>query len=371
MGNVDGRGAGGGCASVSLIRNYWFAGIVTMSIWAAVGFGLGASALFTVFILTALEVTFSFDNAVVNSELLKRLSRTWQTVFLTGGILISVFMVRLVVPIVIAKFVSGLSFTDTVNLALHHPDQYSAHLKNAVPITSSFGMTFLGLLALGFFLDEEKNRHWFAWIEERLSRLGRFDNIPLLFMAIVSIVVPITIDAPVSTRFGVAMAAFAALALQVGLDLFEAIFGEEATGVVKTLSGAAAAMTFVRLEVLDASFSFDGIIGAFAITSSIVLIMAGLGAGSLWIRSMTVHALRSVDMAKIRFLNHGAYAAIGALAVFMGLKQYGVDLPEYVTGSAGLVLIGWAVLSSKRADSRGGLPAATNPASLMHAYSEG
>ena len=100
------------------------------------------------------------------------------------------------------------------------------------------------------------------------------------------------------------------------------------------------------LEVLDASFSLDGVIGAFAITNEIVLIIAGLGAGAVWVRSLTVYLMRSGALAKYRYLEHGAHWAILALGVIMLIKLYHVEPPEWFTGSLGLIVISVAILSS-------------------------
>ena len=105
-------------------------------------------------------------------------------------------------------------------------------------------------------------------------------------------------------------------------------------------------MMFLRLEVVDASFSMDGVIGAFAMSNNVVLIMAGLGVGSLWVRSLTIYFQRSGALIQFRYLEHGAYWAIVALAGIMFAKIYHLELPELVVGSIGLVVIGGALWSS-------------------------
>ena len=100
------------------------------------------------------------------------------------------------------------------------------------------------------------------------------------------------------------------------------------------------------LEILDASFSLDGVIGAFAITNDIMLIIAGLGAGAIWVRSMTVYLMRVGMLSKYKYMEHGAHWAILALGVIMLVKLYHVDPPEWFVGSLGLVFIVTAVISS-------------------------
>jgi hypothetical protein len=336
-------------AKVNLFSIYGVAAIVTLLAWIAVAVLGGPTALVTVMILTGLEVTFSFDNAVVNSKLITQLSPAWQKAFMTVGILVAVFVVRFALPIFIVQLTAGLGFTDVVALAVNQPAQYAEHLEKAGPVIDAFGGTFLLMIGIGYFLDSEKDEHWIGWLESRLAPLGRFDNIPIFVMLAAAVVVFFTIggDHPAA----VLVAAVVGILLHVGLDLFAAIFddpeeGETAKKQVTVLVGAAAAVMFVRLEILDASFSFDGVIGAFAITTAILVIMAGLGAGAMWVRSMTVHLVRAGTLAKYKYLEHGAHWAITALGVVMYLKLYGVHLAEWFTGGLGIVFIGLAVGTS-------------------------
>lgn len=332
---------------VNLWGIYGISAAVTVLAWAVVGFAMGPAALLTVAILTVLEVTFSFDNAVVNSKLITRLSPVWQRAFMTFGILIAVFVVRFALPIFIVQIAAGLSFIDVVTLAVNQPDVYAHHLDEAGPMIDAFGGTFLLMIGIGYFLDSEKDVHWIGWLESRLAPLGRFDNITIFVMIAVAVVAFFTVDDAYHTP--VFVAAIIGVLLHVGLDLFGAAFGdpeENVSGKATALVGAAAAIMFVRLEILDASFSFDGVIGAFAITTAVLVIMAGLGAGAMWVRSMTVHLVRAGTLAKYRYLEHGAHWAILFLGVVMLLKLYRVHLPEWLVGSLGVVFIGLAVASS-------------------------
>jgi hypothetical protein len=105
---------------------------------------------------------------------------------------------------------------------------------------------------------------------------------------------------------------------------------------------------FLYLEVLDASFSFDGVIGAFAITSDVVIIMLGLAIGAIFVRSMTVYLVEKGTLDAYIYLEHGAHYAIGALAFIMLASGTGVHVPEVVTGLIGVAFIVWAVLASIR-----------------------
>jgi hypothetical protein len=336
-------------ARVNLWAIYGPSAAITLLAWAAVGSFGGWLSLLTVVILTALEVTFSFDNAIVNSKLIQRLSPGWQRAFMTVGIIFAVFVVRFALPIFIVQLAAGLGFTEVVSLAVHQPTVYAQHLASAGPMIDAFGGVFLLMIGVGYFLDDEKDVHWIGWLESRLAPLGRFDNVTIFVMISVAVIAFFTVGQ--AERTAVLAAAIIGVLLHVGLDLFGAVFDSEDSdepghGKLTTLVGAAAAVMFVRLEVLDASFSFDGVIGAFAITTSVLVIMAGLGAGAMWVRSMTVHLVRTGTLAKYRFLEHGAHWAILFLGVVMLLKLYGLDLPEWLVGSLGIVFIGAALATS-------------------------
>ena len=121
---------------------------------------------------------------------------------------------------------------------------------------------------------------------------------------------------------------------------------EDSVASIKTKTGWAAFASLMYLEVLDASFSFDGVIGAFAITSSVVLIVAGLGAGAIWVRSLTVYLLRTGTLSKYKYLENGAHWAIMALGMMMIAKLFNIELPEWATGGLGLIFISLAITSS-------------------------
>lgn len=335
------------------LRTFWFAATATIFILVAVAVGLSGpeliswSALGTVLFLTVLEVTFSFDNAVVNSKLLVRMSPFWQAFFLTVGIFVAVFLVRFALPILIVQITTGNTFVGVVDMALNDSEHYGHELEKAGPLIDAFGGTFLAMIGVAYFLDHEKDTHWIGWLERRLAPLGRFDNVSTFIMVLMAIVLFFTIPEDNATRASVIAAAICGIALHMGLDLLSAIFEDEDS--TKVLVGVAAFIMFMRLEVLDASFSFDGVIGAFAITSSVVLIMAGLGAGALWVRALTVYLVRTGTLAKFRFLEHGAHWAILFLGGIMLAKLYHLYLPEFVVGCLGLFFIGWAFVSSIRA----------------------
>lgn len=330
-----------------LFKIYWFAALATILIWGLIGWKMGLAALLTVIVLTLLETTFSADNAVVNSKVLVTMSPMWQRLFMTAGIFIAVFVVRFALPIFIVMATGSLGFKEVLDLALHHPKEYEHHLSASEPVINAFGGSFLLMIALSYFIDYQKKTHWFGFLERYLGKLGKFDNITVFIMLLASIVLYFTVDPKHHST--VLIASICAMALHIGLELLSAAMGgHEKQLSIKHKVGMAAFASFLYLEILDASFSLDGVIGAFALTNSAVLIMAGLGAGAVWVRAMTIHLVRSNALEKYIFLEHGAHWAIGFLGSVMLLKLYHVELPEWLVGSLGLVFIGAAIWWSNR-----------------------
>jgi hypothetical protein len=330
-----------------LFKIYWFAGFVTLAIWITVGWKMGIAALFTVLVLTLLETTFSADNAVVNSKVLVTMSPFWQKLFMTVGIFIAVFVVRFALPIVIVALTAGISFNDVIDLAMNHPHEYEQQLSKAEPMISAFGGTFLLMITLSYFIDYNKKTHWLPFFEKYLGKLGKFDNVTIFIMLLATLGIYATVDpAHHNTIF---LASICAMALHIGLELLSAAMGNaESKTKIKQRTGLAAFAAFMYLEILDASFSLDGVIGAFALTGDVVLIIAGLGAGAIWVRAMTIHLVRSNALAKYIFLEHGAHWAIGFLGGIMLLKLYHIHPPEVVVGTLGIGFIALAIWWSKR-----------------------
>ena len=326
------------------LRIFWLSGLITLAlgIWMLTHGGLVALWLFA--ILVVLEVTFSFDNAVINSRVLVRMSPFWQKLFLTVGIFIAVFVVRFLVPIIIVMLTSGLGFMEVVNLALNDAENYGKTLHNAAPTIDAFGGTFLIMIGISYFMDRKKDIHWLRTIEKYLARAGNYETLKVFVMLAAAMALYFTVDDAHKTT--VLIASILGTLLHLGLELFGTFFEKRQGASTGKLVGMAAFGAFMYLEVLDASFSLDGVIGAFAITNEIALIIAGLGAGAIWVRSLTVYLMKSGTLSKYRYLEHGAHWAILALGVIMFVKLYQVNPPEWLTGSLGLIVISIAVISS-------------------------
>lgn len=314
------------------------------------------SALTITAILAVMEVSLSFDNAVVNASVLRNWDHFWKMIFLTVGILIAVFGMRLVFPVVIVAVTADMGMVEVVKMALNDPIQYSAKLLAHHAEIAAFGGAFLLLVFLNFFLDEGKDTHWFKWLEKRLANLA---NVPAMsvFLALIALLV-MAANVEEAKRLVVTMAGIWGIVIYIGVQVLSHLLGGEPevddegnavghdangapTGVIKAGIGG-----FIYLEVLDASFSFDGVIGAFAITSDVVIIMLGLAIGAMFVRSMTIYLVDKGTLDAYVYLEHGAHYAIGALAFIMIASGTGLHVPEVVTGLIGVAFIVWAVIAS-------------------------
>lgn len=325
------------------LRIFWISGLITAGLAAWVLFHNGAVGLWLFTILVVLEITFSFDNAVINSKVLARMSPLWQKIFLTVGIFFAVFIVRFLLPIIIVMLTSGNGFKEVIDMALHKPEEYGETLHHAAPTIDAFGGTFLTMIGISYFMNRQKDIHWLGRIEKRLVRAGNYENFKVFVMLAVAMILYATVENDLKQT--VLVASILGTMLHMGLEIFGTFFEKRQSQAAK-LTGMAAFGSFMYLEILDASFSLDGVIGAFAITNDVLLIIAGLGAGAVWVRSLTVFLMRTGVLNKYRYMEHGAHWAILALGAVMLIKLYHVEPPEWAVGSLGLVFIATAVSSS-------------------------
>lgn len=339
-------------SSHSLWRIYAPSTIVSVLLIAYAGWEAGLAGLFLVLTLAALEVSLSFDNAIVNARILKKMSAGWQKAFLTVGILIAVFGVRIVLPIVLVAAAIGGSFGSVLDLALNHPDEYGHKLHDAHPMIAAFGGTFLLMIFLDYFF-EKRDVMWFSWLERKMQALGGTKNIGAM-VAIAGLLIGSRL-VPSHDQQTVLVAGLVGLLIYLVIHSIDHAL--EKSGIQKNIGGAAAAtfkaglIGFIYLEVIDASFSLDGVIGAFAITNQILLIGIGLGIGALYVRTITVHMLHRGVLDAYRYIEHGAHYAIGVLAIIM-LASLRIEIPEVVTGLAGLTIIIASLVHSIAANKR-------------------
>lgn len=386
-------------AVASSVRIFGLSVVVTI-VSLVVGFLYGGwNALFLLVILGILEVSLSFDNAVINATILQRMSQFWQTIFLTIGILIAVFGMRLIFPLLIVYFASGLGPFEALDLALNPPPDgaltfpngdpsYELLITEAHPQIAAFGGVFLLMLFLDF-IFEDRDIKWLHWIEEPLAKIGRLDQLSVVVAIIILVVAATQLAEPEKLSTVLLSGALGLLTYLVvnGLGNLFHVPGEDdededgdddphleerskrlagspqAEDVLATqdakaersggpsdlakATGKAGFFLFLYLEVLDATFSFDGVIGAFAITSDPIIIALGLGfIGAMFVRSITIYLVRKGTLSEYVYLEHGAHWAIGALAIILVISVGTIHISEIITGLVGVVLIGLAYMSS-------------------------
>ncbi len=313
---------------------YFYSSFVIMLFGLIASYFLGGlTAIYITFLLVVLEVSLSFDNAVVNAKVLETLDPIWQKRFIVFGIPIAVFGMRLLFPLAIVSIVTGMGLFETLHVAMNEPSRYEGLLKSTETTIFAFGGAFLLMVFLDFFF-EERDVKWMKFVEgSRIVRsVSGITNIELITAIIVGIAL-----GHITHDFSVVVAFMYGVLLHSLLGMLDHFLSAD---TVK--SGIAG---FIYLEILDASFSFDGVIGAFALTSNIFVIMIGLGVGAMFVRSLTLYFVEHKTLSEYRYLEHGAHYAIGILAFIMLLKIT-THVSEMVTGTIGIGLIAIAFAHS-------------------------
>jgi hypothetical protein len=252
-----------------------------------------------------------------------------------------------VFPLVIVAIIAHIDPFSALIMAATDPSHYSSVLASAHISVSAFGGAFLAMVGLKHFFNHEKKVHWIAMVERPLTRLGRIEAVELglvlflLYLVSTWLIGHEQFEFLVAGIFGL-VTYIAVDGISVLLDVESAVAGEVAR------SGAAA---FLYLEVLDASFSFDGVIGAFALSNNLFIIAIGLGVGAMFVRSLTIMLVEQETLASYRYLEHGAFYAIIALAVMMFVNAI-QHIPEIITGLIGGAFIVAAFVDSLRYNRR-------------------
>lgn len=300
--------------------------------------------LFAVIILIVLEVTLSFDKAVVNAKVLEKMDSVWQKRFINWGIWLAVFGTRIILPIIIVEIVASMGFLEVLNLAIYNPEIYGLKLHEAHYSIGAFGGAFLLLVALKYFIDHNKEIHWIKSLEKSMKKFANIESIEISFALIVLVIV---------SKFVGIHADEVLVAGIVGIVLFVIMHGVTATmqnsfvtDSAKTVAAAGFTM-FIYLNILDSAFSLDGVIGAFAISKNLFVIGVGLGIGAYFVRSFTLMLVELKTLNELKYLEHGAHWAIFGLAICMLLGLI-INIPELIIGSIGLLFVAASYYSSYR-----------------------
>lgn len=293
-------------------------------------------------ILALMETAESMDNAIVDYGILKTMSPRWQRRYMSWGMPISVLGMRFIFPVLLVSLIAGISPWHAARLAVLAPHRYAELMLSAREMISAFGGAFLLLIALSYFFDEDKTHHWLSWVEAPAARLGGIPavavGVTLVVLLVMSKLMPHEKDPFVFLLWG----CIGIVSYILGKEGLAWLIGKP--GASKAVAGGGF-LTFLYLEFIDASFSFDGVISAFAITADPLIIALGLGVGAMFVRSMTLAMLKTNALAEYVYVEHGAFYTIFILALLM-LGSVLWEVPEWVTGVVGILLIGGAFIAS-------------------------
>ena len=284
--------------------------------------------LIVIFGLALFEIITSIDNAVVNAHVLKTLPEKYRKIFLVWGILFAVFIVRGLLPFIIVKIANpSLNFIQTFTVAFSSNKEILDYVEKSKPVLLLAGGVYLFLVFLGWLFLEEKN--YAFMVEHFIHRQGFW------FYAVSSIFLTTII------YFAIKRNPILALAASIGATAFFITdgFKKNAEAKEKELLDPhlSAWSKILYLEVLDASFSLDGVIGAFAFTIFVPLILIGNGIGAFVVREFTV---RGIDLiSKFAYLKNGAMYSIGMLGSLMILESFGQEHPFWLAPLNTFILI--------------------------------
>ncbi|GAA4662654.1 DUF475 domain-containing protein [Bartonella pachyuromydis] len=294
-------------------------------------------------VLGILEISLSFDNSIINARVLEKMDPVWRRRFLIWGILVAVFGMRIVFPLLVVAIAVGINPIAAVKLAIWEPHQYAAILTGAHVGIAAFGGTFLMMVGLKYFFDSEKEVHWLAFIEKPAQKLGALVGVDVAI--VLALILCFSAQIVTEDKMTFLLAALYGLLTFIGIEAVSSLLDAPKTALSTVAKGGAGA--FLYLEMLDASFSFDGVVGAFAFSHNLFIIAIGLGIGAFYVRSMTIMLVESGILLHYRYLEHGAFYAILVLAVIMYLQTF-ISVPEVLTGLVGVCIIGMALYSSLR-----------------------
>jgi len=269
--------------------------------------------------LVVFEIISSIDNAIVNAHVLKTLPEKYRKIFLVWGLLLAVFVVRGVLPFLIVWMVNpSLSLAEVIAFVFSGDPKIREAVEASKPLLLLGGGVYLFLVSLSWLFLEEKK---YAFLVE-----GFIHRKSVWFYAISSICMTLVI------YIGLQINPILALSASIGSTLFFITDGfkknaEEQEQKLLTDSSMSAWSKILYLEVLDASFSIDGVVGAFAFTISVPVILIGNGIGAFVVREITV---RGIDLiSKFEYLKNGAMYSIGFLGVVMIFESYGKHFPYW------------------------------------------
>jgi hypothetical protein len=288
--------------------------------------------ILTVLGLSLFEIITSIDNAIINAEVLSKMSHWARRWFLIWGILIAVFLIRGLLPFLILWMSNpSLSIPAVWTMAFSSDPGIMDMVEKSAPILLVGGGTFLVFLFFHWLFLEPK--HFGLEAERYIQKQGMW------FYAIVSILLAVIVWYAIKIN---PLMAFGAV---VGSTAFFITHGFKENAekmeeqMIEGKTGMSDISKIMYLEVIDATFSIDGVLGAFAFTLAVPLILVGNGIGAIVVRQMTV---KSVDKIKnYKYLKNGAMYSILALGVIMLLDSFGFNIPSWLSPVITFAIVGW------------------------------
>ncbi len=269
--------------------------------------------------LIVFEVVSSIDNAIVNAHVLQTLPEKFRKFFLFWGLLIAVFAVRGLLPFIIIWIANpGLGLLDVWHAAFSS-ESVAVYLETSRPLLLIGGGVYLFMVALSWLLLEEKKYAFF--VEHFLHKQGMW------FYFVSSLFFTVTIYLCLRTNPAMALAASIGATAFFLTDGFKRNAEAKEEEMLRSPSMSAWSK-ILYLEVLDASFSIDGVIGAFAFTMSVTLILIGNGIGAFVVREFTIRGINRIS--QYAYLKNGAMYSIGMLGVLMILESFGAHVSFWI-----------------------------------------
>ena len=322
-------------------------GVILAYFWGEhVHHGAGLVSIFIVLVLSILEVSLSFDNAVVNAIKLEKMNEKWRSRFLTWGIAIAVFGMRFLFPVLVVAVFARISLIEVTKIAFTSPLQYANYLHQTHAPIVAFGGAFLMMLFFSYFFNDEKEVHWIKDIEKKLKLFGSINGAETIMTILALFVIQSHVE--LEQRLLVVLSGLSGIIIYLLIDGVTQWLEKKEDESIKqfaTVVKGSGLIGFLYLELIDASFSLDGVLGAFALSNDILIITIGLSIGAMFVRSLTIMLVEKKTLGKFVYLEHGAHWAIGALAVIMLISSFH-EVPELITGLIGLAFIVLALLSS-------------------------
>lgn len=288
--------------------------------------------------LCVFETISSIDNAIINAEVLHTMKPKYRRWFLIWGILIAVFLVRGLLPwLIVYATATDLGFFGSLTATFSSDPKVLEAIESSAPILLSGGGTFLVFLFFHWLFLEPKN---YGLRGERF-----FHEQGVWFYAVVSIILCGIV------WFGLKINPLMAFGAVVGSTAFFITHGfkENAEKAEKSLmkEGMTDISKILYLEVIDATFSIDGVLGAFAFTLSVPLILLGNGLGAVVVRQLTLGNIDRIK--KYIYLKNGAMYSILFLGIIMLSDSFGVHVPEWLSPVITFGVIGFFFMKSKKA----------------------